>query len=144
MGPRSFNSLSSRIGMENMKSVCLDFDGVIHSYTSPWTSPEEIPDPPMPGAFEFIYRLINSDFRVVISSARFSSSCSIDAVKQWFLKHGLHSWVLSQIVFSAIKPGAVIYIDDRGFQFKGEWPSIEFIENFKPWTLPGGKNAEWK
>ena len=34
--------------------ICLDFDGVIHSYTSGWKGAAVIPDPPVPGALEFI------------------------------------------------------------------------------------------
>ena len=30
----------------------LDFDGVIHAYTSPWTNAETISDGPVPGALD--------------------------------------------------------------------------------------------
>jgi len=36
--------------------LCLDFDGVIHSYSSGWKGADVIPDPPVPGAFDFIRR----------------------------------------------------------------------------------------
>ena len=36
------------------RTVLVDFDGVIHSYTSPFTTPDEIKDPPVPGAFEWL------------------------------------------------------------------------------------------
>jgi hypothetical protein len=29
--------------------LCLDFDGVLHSYTSGWKGAAVIPDPPVPG-----------------------------------------------------------------------------------------------
>ena len=34
--------------------LCLDFDGVIHSYTSGWKGARIILDPPVPGALDFI------------------------------------------------------------------------------------------
>ena len=34
--------------------LCLDFDGVVHSYLSGWKGPWSIPDPPMPGILDFI------------------------------------------------------------------------------------------
>jgi hypothetical protein len=34
--------------------LSLDFDGVIHSYTSGWKGADVIADPPVPGAFQFI------------------------------------------------------------------------------------------
>jgi len=127
-----------------MKSVCLDFDGVIHSYVSPWTKPEVIPDPPIPGAFAFIRQLLDFGFGVYLLSARMKTAESRDAVYQWFLDQGMDQPTLSRIIFSDTKPGAVLYIDDRGFRFEGEWPTMEFINSFRPWTLPGGKNQDWK
>ena len=37
-----------------MKTILLDFDGVIHSYTSGWKGAGVIPDPPVPGAIDFL------------------------------------------------------------------------------------------
>jgi hypothetical protein len=37
-----------------MKTVCIDFDGVIHAYTSPLVDLATISDEPLPGAFEFL------------------------------------------------------------------------------------------
>ena len=34
--------------------LCLDFDGVPHSYTSGWKGVDIIPDPPVPGAMQFL------------------------------------------------------------------------------------------
>lgn len=51
--------------------LCLDFDGVIHSYSSGWRGPRIIPDPPVPGALEFIVRSLNH-WEVAIYSSRSS------------------------------------------------------------------------
>ena len=36
------------------QTICLDFDGVINSYRSGFTTPQAIPDPPVPGVLEWI------------------------------------------------------------------------------------------
>lgn len=38
-------------------TVVLDFDGVIHSYSSGWRGKTCIPDPPVPGIREEIYKM---------------------------------------------------------------------------------------
>ena len=35
-------------------TVAVDFDGVIHSYTTLWFTASVIPDPPVPGAIEWL------------------------------------------------------------------------------------------
>jgi hypothetical protein len=32
------------------------------------------------------------------------------------------------------KPPAFVGIDDRVLTFKGVWPTVEEIQNFKPWN----------
>ena len=49
--------------------LCLDFDGVIHSYTSGWKGADVIPDPPVPGAMAFLWDATDH-FRVAIFSSR--------------------------------------------------------------------------
>src|ERR1700743_3429981 len=49
--------------------LCLDFDGVIHSYASGWKGADVIPDPPVAGAIEFIREALKH-FRVAIFSSR--------------------------------------------------------------------------
>lgn len=141
-----------------MKSICLDFDGVIHSYTSPFEFPDVIPDPPVPGAFDFIRMLLGAGFDVYILSARFnretdfgdkpelrSRARGLEAVAAWLAAHGAQDLVDSllapktegkpQLRLTINKPAAVLYIDDRAFRFEGIWPSLGYIQNFKPWSV---------
>ena len=51
------------------KTLCLDFDGVVHSYTSGWKGALTIPDPPVAGALRFIIEA-DQHFKVAIFSSR--------------------------------------------------------------------------
>ena len=41
---------------------------------------------------------------------------------------------MGELQFPTHKPPALLTIDDRAFQFKGEFPALDDIENFKPWN----------
>jgi hypothetical protein len=72
----------------NKPILCLDFDGVIHSYTSGWLGATEIPDPPVPGFFKFLLEA-QEHFTVCIYSSRSSHRGGIQAMKDWMWKHSL-------------------------------------------------------
>lgn len=69
-------------------TLCLDFDGVIHSYESGWQGPRVIPDPPVPGALEFITKSLD-DFQVAIFSSRSG---------YWFGRRAMKRWLYEQFV----------------------------------------------
>ncbi len=52
-----------------LPTIVLDFDGVIHSYTSGWKGPRVITDPVVPGAMEFLYYM-TEDYQIAIYSSR--------------------------------------------------------------------------
>lgn len=62
--------------------LCLDFDGVIHSYTSRWQGASVIPDPPVPGALEFIVKALQT-YEVAIFSTRSHQWGGKRAMKRW-------------------------------------------------------------
>lgn len=43
------------------QTICVDFDGVLHSYTSRFTVPDEVLDRPTPGALGWLEDMIDSD-----------------------------------------------------------------------------------
>ena len=74
---------SFQIMQNNMNAplLCLDFDGVIHSFKSGWKGATNIPDPPVEGAIDWLRSLLGRpinedtglryiDFRLAIYSAR--------------------------------------------------------------------------
>jgi len=127
--------------------LCLDFDGVCHSYSSGWKGLCDIPDPPVPGLFEFLERATEV-FEIHIYSARSVRHDSRDAMKEWFI----NEWVeengadpvpeyISRLVFPATKPPAFVSLDDRVLTFTGEWPDPSDLLAFKAWSEPGVTSA---
>lgn len=117
--------------------VCVDFDGVIHSYSSGWKGACEIPDPPVVGAFSWLAEAVQS-LTVCIYSSRSKEPGAIEAMRAWFAMHGLDADVLSKLEFPTMKPAASMTIDDRAYCFRGAFPSLEWIRTFVPWNKEAG------
>jgi len=129
--------------------LCLDFDGVIHSYTSGWVQADFIPDNPVPGAFGFMYRALE-DFNIQIFSSRSKTESGIRTMQIWteyWARKELDNTeplyranaIINKIAcnneaWPKAKPSAFVTIDDRAITFLGEWPSIETLKAFKPWN----------
>jgi hypothetical protein len=130
--------------------LCLDFDGVIHSYTSGWKGAATVSDPPVLGAFEFIEQALDH-FDVQIFSSRTGQWEDRDsglqrvtgerAMQEWFemwavrsLGHVRGHGVLGLVGWPSKKPSAFVTIDDRALTFDGTWPDLETLKSFKPWN----------
>lgn len=113
--------------------LALDFDGVIHSYVSGWCGEAVCPDPPVPGALDFIRAAVKR-YSVYIYSTRATGPEGFRAIRSYLLTHGLEAELLEHIVITSSKPKAVLYIDDRAHCFTGTFPSLEEVAAFKPWT----------
>ncbi len=121
--------------------LCLDFDGVLHSYTSGWKGADVISDGPVPGAIAFLRGAVKR-FDVCIFSSRSHQSGGIEAMAEWIDycageerlsdREDL-AWV-TEITFPKHKPPAMVALDDRAIQFTGEWPDLDDLRNFKPWN----------
>lgn len=123
--------------------LCLDFDGVIHSYTSGWKGADVISDPPVRGAADFIEKALEH-FDVQIYSSRSGQDGGIYAmqmyVKKMFIDQiGLDEEIANEYACFIIgwpteKPPAKVTIDDRAMTFIGIWPAMEQLTSFKPWN----------
>lgn len=123
--------------------LCLDFDGVIHSYKHPWVAATVIPDPPVEGALSFIVEAMK-EFDVHIYSSRSGQEGGIEAMQKWMCGHyeecpGVSRDHAEEIVYSSIKwpttkPAAKITIDDRALTFEGTWPTMDSLKDFRPWN----------
>lgn len=114
--------------MEGMKTVVMDFDGVIHSYKSGFKGTTKIPDEPVAGIKEEIAK-IRKKYKVVILSTRCSQKGGKEAMQRWLDLHGI---VVDDIVDHKVP--AHVYIDDRAVRFGGKAEGLlEEIELFTPW-----------
>jgi hypothetical protein len=117
--------------------LCLDFDGVIHSYKSGWKGADIIPDPPVDGAIAFISKALEH-FQVAIFSSRSGHPDGIYAMRKWLRKYWLELGLSGdrelEIAWPKEKPAAMITIDDRALTFDGTWPDIEDLKAFQPWN----------
>lgn len=124
--------------MAKRKTVCVDFDGVIHAYTSPWKNARTIPDMPVAGAIDWLCNMIQ-EYDIAIVSSRSHQWGGISAMKAWLKKHSGNQWYgslfvgLEEVTFPKVKPSAVIYIDDRAWRFEGAFPTEFEIESAIPW-----------
>lgn len=126
--------------------IAVDFDGVIHQYTSPWQGAATIPDPPVPGAIEWAFEMIQKFFDIAITSTRNHQAGGIKAMREWLRRHALNRtcWRsnplygyrgLEEITFPIEKPAALVYLDDRAMRFDGEhWPTASEIHAARPWN----------
>jgi hypothetical protein len=124
--------------------LCLDFDGVIHSFKSGWKGATNIPDPPVEGAIDWLRSLLGRpinedtglryiDFRVAIYSVRSRHLFGRRAMKKWLMKYNLKKSEINLIDFPLMKPQLYLQIDDRAITFTGTFPKVEELKKFQPW-----------
>lgn len=133
-------------------TLCVDFDGVIHSYSSKWLNAAFIPDPPVPGALAWLLKATDT-FDVKIYSSRSSQEGGIKAMMLW-LEHWARielpndeagGYAANSLInricndngaFPTQKPAAFLTIDDRAICFDGNWENVAPSEllKFKPWN----------
>ncbi|HYM31838.1 MAG TPA: hypothetical protein VEU47_11085 [Candidatus Cybelea sp.] len=140
--------------MRSKPILCVDFDGVVHSYSSGWKGADVIPDPPVPGALRWLWKATEW-FDVHIYSSRTRQERGREAMQAWMLDHSRAEFgddhpmakidgerdagFQYPITFSHEKPAAFLTIDDRAICFEGDWSELEPADllGFKPWNKRG-------
>jgi hypothetical protein len=131
--------------MRRKPILCVDFDGVIHSYQTPWQNEFTIPDPPVPGALQWLWKATEW-FSVIVYSSRSKTEAGRDAMQAWMRRwsekefssgHPM-TWEAGPVYpigFAHEKPAAFLTIDDRAVEFDGDWNSLDpaAMLDFKPW-----------
>ncbi len=133
--------------MANKPILCVDFDGVIHSYDNGWQD-GFIYGTVTAGFFPWLAKAKNI-FRVVVYSSRSKTAEGAEEMRRW-LENQETLWLISDdpeevmdiignvgcIEFAHEKPAAFLTIDDRAVTFSGSWEELdpEMLRNFKPWN----------
>lgn len=137
-----------------MAILCLDFDGVIHNYSSGWKGASVIPDPPVEGSIEAILHYLDAGFEVSIFSSRSKSIFGRWAMQRYIGNAIADYWerggnalalrdaecrsdafaVAGKLKWPWFKPAAFITIDDRALTFTGQWPTAAELRGFRPWN----------
>ena len=131
-------------------TLCIDFDGVIHSYEKGWQD-GAIYGEVTAGFFEWVER-VRRQFKLVIYSSRSKDDAGVTAMGLW-LHEKRNAWIKAggkrdpveplEIEFAHEKPPAWLTIDDRCIRFDGSWDNPllepEAMRAFKPWNA---KRAE--
>lgn len=132
---------------KSKRLISIDFDGVIYPNLTTWKGPLNLPEEPVPGAFDFL-RMITQHFSAAIFSERSQSIGGIDAMRGWTIAHAnmenakriaagderLPTVWIAALEWPRDKPPAFLIIDDRAVCFTGTWPTLEMVQNFVPWN----------
>lgn len=122
--------------------LCIDFDGVIHSYERGWRG-GEIYGTVTPGFFEWADAAAEL-FDLVVYSSRSSDPVMLKAMSLWMDEQRLlwrAGWPQgtreADFIFTDKKPAAFLTIDDRAICFDGDWSKLnpEALRAFKPWNV---------
>lgn len=111
-------------------TVACDFDGVIHSYTTPWQGAHICPDPPVEGAIEWLNSTVTK-LDVVILTTRGDQEGGAEAVMAYLREHG---YTGPDLLVTSRKIPALLYVDDRAYRFEGVFPTVEEIHLARPWN----------
>ena len=110
-------------------TVAIDFDGVVHKYTTPFEEFDVIPDSIVPGIKDFLEEL-HKDYKIVIFTARVINERGLLAVTKFMKENNL-----PYDDITSIKPYAIAYIDDRAITFTGVFNGLkDKIDTFIPWN----------
>lgn len=119
--------------------LCIDFDGVIHSYDKGWQD-GSIYGTVTAGFFEWAERAAEL-FTLTIYSSRSKESDGASKMADFIDKEYRRTWLNKPceipFLFASEKPPAFLTIDDRAICFMGDWSALdpEKLRAFKPWNV---------
>ena len=121
--------------MKKKRTICIDFDGVLHDYSNGFQG-DDIFGEMIPGADIGTKVLKDKRNTIIIYTTRKAT----DALKKWLNDHNISYDYINENPdqpegTEGCKLIADIYIDDRGIRFYGQWDEwfIREIASFQPW-----------
>lgn len=134
--------------MTDKPILCIDFDGVIHSYDQGWQD-GSIYGQVTSGFWEWATKAAKL-FRLVVYSSRSKSPEGVASMRVW-LDVQWDIWAsqrqprpdMPALTFADTKPPAFLTIDDRAIQFRGDWSDLnpETLRKYEVWNKPWDKDA---
>lgn len=131
---------------ESSLTIAVDFHGVIVAHPEGSQGATQLDWPEVPGAIAWLKR-ISERYFVHIISARFGrphpeGDHARAMAMTWLSQHGIPSdWMMPserspspRIWLTAVKPACILWVDDRGWRFDGTFPTVEQIQDFRPWN----------
>lgn len=101
-------------------TVAIDFAGTLCDFHG-WQDAE-----PVAGAAAFVFRVIEAGYTPVIYS-----TMPADIIAAWLTRRGFPA-----LGICSEKPEALVYIDDRGFRFEGDWDAAFAAITREPTLAP--------
>ena len=125
------------------RTICIDFDGVVHDYSSGWQG-EDVFGQMIPNADTGTSVLKQKGWTVII----FTTRKKTDELEKWLKEHNITYDYINenpgQPDGTSGKIMADVYLDDRGICFRGRWDSwlVREILDFEPWQEQQKKEIE--
>lgn len=117
------------------KVIAVDWEGVIYTTQDTRSGIQPPVNPPNPGALEWLgYIVRDGRFTVTICSELNQRPDGIYKMKQWLIEHGFSRQELAAVHWPIQQSPAWLTLSARVKLFEGRFPSLDEIDNFKPWN----------
>ena len=118
---------------DHNKTICIDFDGVLHDYSQGWLG-DNVFGKPVENADKGTLKLKEQGWTIIVFTCRGNTP----ELREWLKKNNITYDYINEnpegVQNDTGKPIADIYLDDHGLKFNGDWDtSIKEIENFESW-----------
>lgn len=115
----------------DIETLAIDFDGVIHNYDKGFHDGTCYGEP-LNGSLEAV-KTLASKYKIVIYTAKarldrplVNGKTGIEHVQEWLEKHEIMKYVHE---ITAIKPRALLYIDDNCYRFNNWVETLDYLKN---------------
>lgn len=125
------------------KTICIDFDGVIHDYSNGWQG-EDVFAQMIPNADTATALLKKKGWRVIIFTTRKKTKKLEDWLSEHKIAYDFINENPDQPEHASGKIVADVYLDDRGICFRGRWDEwlMRDILDFESWEEQEKKRIE--